>query len=166
MTETLLDLLDLYTHHRTTTIIGQDHALETFIAVRIALNQEASTNNYPRHTQSPKKMTLANGSKTPTNGTKTPKDSKDLRSPRDDPRDARSPPLLAPATPSGSTPRKAGVKEGTVRFMLDPERARDEQDAVSQYFKVEEEEYEVEVEVEKDRDRDRDREREGGRRRV
>ncbi|KAI4120230.1 MAG: hypothetical protein LQ347_007129 [Umbilicaria vellea] len=50
--------------------------------------------------------------------------------------------------------------------MLDPERARDEQNAVSQYFKVEEEEYEVEVEVEKDRDRDRDREREGGRRRI
>lgn len=112
------------------------------------------------------KTSLSNGTKSTSNGTKNPKDSKDLRSPRDDSKDARSPPLLAPATPSGSTPRKAGVKEGTVRFMLDPERARDEQNAVSQFFKVEEEEYEVEVEVEVERERDRDREREGGRRRV
>ena len=161
LTETLLDLLDLYTHHRTSTIVGQDHALETFIAVRIALNQEASANSYQRHTQGPKKRTsVSNGIKATTNGTKPPKDAKNLRSPRDDPKDAKSPPVLAPATPAGSTPRKAGVKEGTVRFMLDPERARDEQNAVVQYFKVEEEEYEVEVEVE------REREREGGRRRV
>ena len=46
-----------------------------------------------------------------------------------------------------TTPQnKPGVREGTVRFMLDPERARNEKIAVGKYFKVEEEEYEEEVE--------------------
>lgn len=41
---------------------------------------------------------------------------------------------------------KPGLKEGTVRFMLDPERARDEKHTVAEFFKMDEEEYEVEVE--------------------
>lgn len=45
-------------------------------------------------------------------------------------------------------------RDGTVRFMLDAERARDEKNLVADYFKVEEEEeYEVEVEVEVERER-------------
>ena len=40
-----------------------------------------------------------------------------------------------------------------MRFMLDPERARDERKIVAEYFRVEEEEYEVEVEVEPERRR-------------
>ena len=46
---------------------------------------------------------------------------------------------------------RAGLKDGTVRFMLDPEMARDEKGVVEAYFKVEEEEYEVEVERERRR---------------
>lgn len=41
---------------------------------------------------------------------------------------------------------KPGVREGTIRFMLDPERARNEKMAVAEFFSVEEEEYEEEVE--------------------
>ncbi|KAI9826017.1 MAG: hypothetical protein M1819_007472, partial [Sarea resinae] len=49
--ETILDLLDLYTHHRAATIVGQDHALESFIAIRITFNQESASLNLPRHTE-------------------------------------------------------------------------------------------------------------------
>ena len=52
---------------------------------------------------------------------------------------------MSPRAVAGSKGR-AGVKDGTVRFMLDPERARDEKSVVSEYFHVEEEEYVVEVE--------------------
>ena len=46
---------------------------------------------------------------------------------------------------SGNGVSKPGLKDGTVRFMLDPQRAKDEKDAVMEFFKVEEEEYEIEV---------------------
>ncbi|MCJ1249709.1 RNA polymerase II C-terminal domain kinase beta subunit [Trapelia coarctata] len=148
--ETLLDLLDLYTHHRSHTTVGQDHSIETFIAIRITLNQEASANKYPRHTKFAKKKTLTNGVKT-TNGTKDIKSS--TRSPIS-PRDPfASENKSTPASPvtAGGTKTRAGLKEGTVRFMLDPERARDEKKLVEEYFKVDVEEYEVEVEQEKRR---------------
>lgn len=57
---------------------------------------------------------------------------------------------LSPGTP-GAQKTRAGVNNGTIRFMLDPQRARDEKNTVSEYFKVEEEEYEVEVERERRR---------------
>ena len=59
-----------------------------------------------------------------------------------------SPRNLGPsATNIITTPQsKPGLRDGTVRFMLDPERARNEKAAVAEFFKVEEEEYEEEVE--------------------
>ena len=61
-------------------------------------------------------------------------------------------------------------QNGTVRFMLDAKRARDERSAVERFWKVEEEEYEVEVPLESERDRNtdryRERDREWERRRV
>lgn len=154
MIETLLDLLDLYTHYKSSTVVGQDHALEHFISIRITLNQEASANQYPRYTQGPRRQ-VTNGTKA-TNGTtkhKGPKDSRSLSSPLDDQtKDLRvqsSMGLINGLTSHG----KHGVKDGTVRFMLDPERARGEKQTVAEFFKVEEEEYEVEVEVERERRR-------------
>ena len=148
ITETLLDLLDLYTHHRASTVVGQDHVLDTFISIRITLNQEASANKYPRHTQTAKKKLLTNGVKA-TNGTRDSKEaaskdaSRSLTSPRDDlSKGLRSPQSAA----SINGANKPGLRDGTVRFMLDPERARDEKLAVAEFFRVEEEEYEVEVE--------------------
>lgn len=154
--ETLLDLMDLYTHYKSSTVVGQDHALEHFISIRIILNQEASANRYPRYTQNPRKQ-VTNGTKA-TNGATTKhkgaKDTRSVSSPLDDqPKDLRVlPPSMGPV--NGLTSHgKHGVKDGTVRFMLDPERARGEKQAVAEFFKVEEEEYEVEVEVERERRR-------------
>ena len=152
--ETLLDLLDLYTHYKSSTVVGHDHALEDFISIRIALNQEASTNRYSRYTQGPRKQ-LTNGVKA-VNGISKHKGAKDSRSAlsplADQDKDPRAPSSvgLVNGLPSHG---KHGVKDGTVRFMLDPERARSEKQAVADFFKVEEEEYEVEVEVERERRR-------------
>lgn len=135
-------------------MVGQDHALEHFISIRITLNQEASANQYPRYTQGPRKQ-VTNGTKA-TNGTtkhKGTKESRSLSSPLDDqPKDLRD--ASSMGNVNGLTSHgKHGVKDGTVRFMLDPERARGEKQAVAEFFKVEEEEYEVEVEVERERRR-------------
>ena len=144
--ETLLDLLDLYTHHRASTVVGQDHALETFISIRIALNQEASANKYPRHFQSNKKRSIPNGAKA-VNGIIDSKVMKPV-TPITSPRDESLRDITSPTANGGSKP---GLKEGTVRFMLNPQRARDEKNTVAEFFKVEEEEYEVEVERERRR---------------
>ncbi len=146
-TETLLDLLDLYTHHRPSTIVGQDHVLGTFIGIRIALNQEASANKHPRHTQTLKKKPLSNGVKAvSTNGTRDHKEgaSKSIVSPRDEISKELRSPQSAPS--ANGAMKQPGLREGTVRFMLDPERARDEKQTVAEFFRVEEEENEVEVE--------------------
>ena len=144
--ETLLDLLDLYTHHRASTIVGQDHALETFISIRIALNQEASANKYPRHFQSHKKKYITNGAKA-ANGIVDSK-AKNPITPITSPRDES---LRDTTSPTANGGPKPGLKEGTVRFILNPQRARDEKNAVAEFFKVEEEEYEVVVERERRR---------------
>ncbi|KAL8904556.1 MAG: hypothetical protein Q9171_007014 [Xanthocarpia ochracea] len=151
--ETLLDLLDLYTHHRSSTIVGQDHALEEFISIRIALNQEASAEKLPRFAQSNSERTKTNG--TTTNGLKDKKDQKGLISPRSisSPKEIKSPQPIGLTSVTGTPVQgKPGLKEGTVRFMLDPERARDEKHTVAEFFKMDEEEYEVEVKNDRRRD--------------
>ncbi|KAL8696679.1 MAG: hypothetical protein Q9201_007539 [Fulgogasparrea decipioides] len=134
-------------------IMGQEHVLEKFISIRIALNQEASTDDSPRSTESKRKKALTNG--TTSNGVKEKKDPKGLTSPRDNtsPKDIKSPQPLGLTSVTGTPIQgKPGLKEGTVRFMLDPERARNEKHTVAEYFKVDEEEYEVEVENDRRRD--------------
>ncbi|KAL8940633.1 MAG: hypothetical protein Q9216_002712 [Gyalolechia sp. 2 TL-2023] len=151
--ETLLDLLDLYTHHRASTIVGQDHAPDKFISIRIALNQEASTENLARFTQSEHKKAVTNGATS--NGVKAKRDPKGLTSPRDivSPKDIQSPQPMGLTSVTGTPVQgKPGLKDGTVRFMLDPERARDEKHTVAEFFKMDEEEYEVEVENDRRRD--------------
>ena len=49
-------------------------------------------------------------------------------------------------------------QNGTVRFMLDAERARNEAVAYERYHKIEEEEYEEEVEIDPPKEPDRRRE--------
>jgi CTD kinase subunit beta len=141
--ETLLDLLDLYTHHRMATNIGPLHSLETFISIRITLNQEADAQKIPRFTlytsESPH---YTKDPSTVLNGTTKPRNGIDPTSP------------LTPATPSTLSPKQTqpptsaiGIRgqNGTVRFMLDAARARDERAAVDKFHKIEEEEYDVEV---------------------
>ncbi|MCJ1223769.1 RNA polymerase II C-terminal domain kinase beta subunit [Toensbergia leucococca] len=148
--ETLLDLLDLYTHHRASTIVGQEHPLEAFISIRIALNQEASANKYPRYTGNAKKNPTTNGVKT-TNGIKDPKGKKPLTSPREDILKGSMSPITAASTPTTSAQARPEAKDTTIRFMLDLDRARDEKAIVAEFFKLEEEEYEIEVERERRR---------------
>jgi CTD kinase subunit beta len=149
--ETLLDLLDLYTHHRQATSVGPLYPLETFLDIRIALNQEAATANMPRYAL----YASESSSASPTNGA----------------RPAPTSPLTAPATPQTSSPGVSHTApapgsrghDATVRFMLDAARARDEHAQVDHYYRVEEEEYEVEVPNDAridDRDREQERERE------
>ena len=145
----MLDLLDLYTHHRGSTIVGQEHPIETFISIRIILNQEATAQNYPRFTEGPTTKPETNGVKI-TNGAS---EKKDVKSPAEDPiKSMRSPQEIVPTNGTGTpTQGKPGLRDGTVRFMLDPERARDEKHAVAEFFKIEMEEYEVEIERERRR---------------
>ncbi|KAI9788173.1 MAG: RNA polymerase II C-terminal domain kinase beta subunit [Candelina submexicana] len=145
--ETLFDILDLYTHHRASTIIGQDHPIESFIAIRIALNGESSAHGYSRYTEEIKKKHTTNGAKA-TNGIKPTRENHDNREGK-----AKSAsPILEPVSATGARGRVGERgRDGTVRFMLDPERARLEKDLVEPFFKVEEEEYEVEVERERRR---------------
>ena len=147
--ETMLDLLDLYTHHRGSTIVGLQHPVESFINIRITLNQEASANRYPRFTEGPSNKHEPNGLKATNGGP----EKKAVQSPVDDPiKSIRSPQEIV-STNGTATPTqgKPGLRDGTVRFMLDAERARDERHAVSEFFKVEMEEYEVEIERERKR---------------
>ncbi|KAF2837165.1 cyclin-like protein [Patellaria atrata CBS 101060] len=126
--ETLLDLLDLYTHHKPSTVVGPDYPLEYYISIRITLNQEASASSLPRYTSK-----LA-PPLTQTNGTKGKNGTTTLASP--------PAPIIAPISATGTR-----GQSGTVRFMLDAARASAEKEAVKEYFTVEEEEYEVDVEV-------------------
>ncbi|KAK8207035.1 cyclin [Phyllosticta capitalensis] len=160
--ETMLDLLDLYTHHRVSSLIGPNYPLDTYINVRIMLNQEASAKHLPRFTPAPSpspkpannsdkndsgsksaKTNATNGANknaASTNGASTPSSTAATT----DNRAESVPPVSAAIAGVGIGQRGLG---GTVRFMLDAGRARDEQRTVESYFKDEEEEYEVEVEV-------------------
>ena len=107
--------------------MGPDYTIETFIAVRIHFNQKASTQNFSRYAgrvEKPQNGKVNGVGGKATNGTKSP---------------------LSPDNPAESPEGKPGLKDGTVRFMLDPQRARDERRVVDRYFKLEEVE-EVEYE--------------------
>lgn len=135
--ETLLDLLDLYTHHRMSTSIGPLYSLETFIDIRIRLNQEASAANIPRYALYASEATSQN-----TNGA-TPKPRNGV-----DPTSPFTPVTPGAISPSTGAPTSAtGIRgqNGTVRFMLDAARANHERAEVDKYYRVEEEEYEVEM---------------------
>ncbi|KAF2262154.1 cyclin-like protein [Lojkania enalia] len=141
--ETLLDLLDLYTHHRTSSTVGPLYPLDTFISIRITLNQEATAANLPRFT-----LYASEPVQQQMNGTPKPRNGIDPTSP------------LTPLTPGTVSPSQAptsaiGIRgqNGTVRFMLDPKRAQAETKEVEKYYKVEEEEYEVIVNIEPERRR-------------
>ena len=153
VSETLLDLLDLYTHHRTSTIVGPQYALEMFISIRITLNQEASAKHLPRYTGNGVK-THVNGEKA-TNGVKekTPKKSNKAQVGLGDIATIED----KSTAMNGSSPPKPGLKDGTVRFMLDPQRAKEEKSIVSEFFTFEEEEFESEVPFERFTERERRR---------
>ena len=170
--ETLFDLLDLYSDARAATLVGPTCAIDKFLQIRIILNNEvlatpssapAPSSSSARHTATSsrsnhkikhskdKKSVTTNGvpPSGPANGAKR---AKTPRSPMEGL--VLSPTNTAVMSPvNGANAGKPGLKEGTVRFMLSEERARDEKEWVDGYFRMEEEQYIVEVPVESGRGR-------------
>lgn len=144
--ETILDLLEHYTHFQKSSAVGMAHPIEKFINIRIQVNEELAKeytiDRFTEHHELPKTNGLKN-IKTPKTPI-TPASPSDLRI---NGKDVASPATLSPRS-SGSGRKGMGYRgqEGTIRFMLDPEKAKAEQATVAEYFKVEYEEYEVEVE--------------------
>lgn len=145
--ETILDLLDLYTHFQKWSTVGPSHPIDKFIEIRIKLNQEVEKDvlldRYTEHHDAPKPNGFKNSIKTP----KTPITPASPAESRTNGKDAASPATLSPRS-SGSGRKGIGARgqDGTIRFMLDAEQAKQEKDTVAEYYKVEYEEYEVEVE--------------------
>ncbi|OJJ44139.1 hypothetical protein ASPZODRAFT_145250 [Penicilliopsis zonata CBS 506.65] len=131
--ETLLDLLELYTHHRTSTLLGPLFPAEIFLTVRIPLNQEAEAQNLPRYSVQRWNPAIE---ETKANGRKN-----------DRPQETKADTLVNPLTPASANGEKPKPgergRDGTVRFMLDPEQAESEKRKAAEYFRVEFEEYEV-----------------------
>jgi CTD kinase subunit beta len=141
-----LDLLDLYNHHRSATVLGARFPLEAFLTVRIPLNREAEDKQLPRFTHWQEKPSIPDSK---VNGSKPGKNANHKEKPQDREKDAaKDLPSANPLTPMSATGEKLitgdRAREGTVRFMLDPKRVQFEKTLVSEYFKVEMEEYEVE----------------------
>ncbi|EED15036.1 cyclin, putative [Talaromyces stipitatus ATCC 10500] len=141
--ETLLDLLDLYIHHRSSTVVGPEYPLDAFLAIRIPLNKESEDEGLPRFTHwrdhiSTNKTTNGTGPKHGKHNKNKGK-GKDQRD-----RDleivavAAGPPPnpLTPVSANGEKPVLSDRgRDGTVRFMLDMERAKAEKKVVSSYFR-------------------------------
>ncbi|KAL9087283.1 MAG: hypothetical protein Q9159_003703 [Coniocarpon cinnabarinum] len=123
--ETMTDLLELYTHHRNATLVGPEYALDVFIQIRIKVNQEASQQSLPRYTNC---IEVDNGS--PSEGAVHNNGA------------IATPTSISPQSPArGAVALGEKGRDGTVRFMLDPERARVEKDTVKRYFTPEEKEW-------------------------
>ena len=150
--ETLLDLLELYTHHRSQTAIAPDFAVDRFLEVRIPLNQESEEKNIPRYTAWVEGHELnglagmvngANGNKTVMNPNLSPRDAV-TASPR---RGSANANANAGANSGGTNTATSGAvvgvrqrvgergREGTVRFILNPDRERDEKAIIELFSK-------------------------------
>ncbi|POR34028.1 CTD kinase subunit beta [Tolypocladium paradoxum] len=128
VTETMLDLLDLYVQHHKATKIGAAFDLATFIDIKIRLNTDLDAAAAPRYLFHCSRCDVA--------------DPNPL-----DPVSAASPAAAGSAwPPDASVRRTARGQDGTMRFIFDPEAARVEQQTAGAYFREEYEEYEVEVE--------------------
>lgn len=133
--ETLLDVLELYTLHRPQTIVAPLFNQDIFLDIRIPLNEELGRRRMSRYTEfvdvsQLKKADPTGYAAASTNGvvpTATP----------NGPANGRvkvSP--TSPATPGTPGMRqRAGErgKEGTIRFMLNPDREREEKEIVASY---------------------------------
>lgn len=146
--ETMLDLLDIYTHYQKSSIIGPLYPTETFINIAKGLTQElqeSQTHRFTDFVEGPNLNGLR-GLKTPKTPI-TPASPADARNVNGNGNSAASPAAQSPGSAASSrNGHGAKVQNGTVRFMLDSEQANREKQTVSEYFKNEYEDYEVEVE--------------------
>ncbi|KAI5464952.1 hypothetical protein BGZ63DRAFT_470930 [Mariannaea sp. PMI_226] len=125
--ETMLDILDLYAQHPKSTKLGTQFDLNKIIDIKIRLNNDLEKAFEPRYLFFCQKCEV------------------------EDPQPSTPASETSPATTSSlpgdaSGRRTARGQDGTMRFVFDPDAARQEQDTVAQYYKEEFEEYEVEVE--------------------
>ncbi|KAI5269018.1 cyclin [Aureobasidium subglaciale] len=142
--ETLLDLLDIYTHHRHATIVGPNFTIDNYVAIRIVLNKEATASNLARYTHWYERPDGASNGAT-NNGSKHQAVSSAV--PGSD-QNSNSPAMNTTSMAGAQSRVGERGKEGTVRFMLSAERARGEKEIVAKYFAPDEyEEYEEEVDV-------------------
>ncbi|KAJ5105210.1 cyclin [Penicillium alfredii] len=133
--ETLFDLLELYTHHRSSTSVGPQFPADRFLTVRIPLNQEAAELQAPRYTHWKDRPRIPKETVKPPNGAGGKQSNVPART-------------LHPLTPIAANGERFSKEErgrhAALRYMLDPICAEDEKRQVAQYFKVEMEEFEVE----------------------
>ncbi|OHE97298.1 C-type cyclin [Colletotrichum orchidophilum] len=125
--ETVLDLLDLYTQHGKSTKLGVQFDLNKFIEVKIVINSEVD--NTPGLVRYAHWCTNCDGGEDEnlSNGVSVLKNISFFG--------------------SNSAKRNGRNQDGTMRFVFDPDRARQERKEVESYYRDEYEEYEVEVEV-------------------
>ncbi|KAK5072897.1 RNA polymerase II C-terminal domain kinase beta subunit [Lithohypha guttulata] len=156
--ETLLDLLELYTNYRTQTTVAPEFDAETILNIQISLRHELTSNHLPRFTNyidtkasttttagyagaAAHTSTTTTTSPSTTNGTN--------RSAPPPPRmNSHLPQLMngslkaSPTSPANASPGTPGIrqragergKEGTVRFMLNPDRERAEKEVTRIYM--------------------------------
>ncbi|KAJ5216383.1 cyclin-like protein [Penicillium cinerascens] len=133
--ETLFDILELYTHHRSSTSVGPRFPADRFLTVRIPLNQEASEHRIPRYAHWIDRPRQPYNVGNAQNSTR--------------PNDADTPRLHHPLTPTAANGDRHQTsdrgKDAAVRFMLDHDIADCEKRQVAEYFRVEMEEYEVDA---------------------
>lgn len=172
--ETLLDLLELYTHYQKQTVLGSEFPIDAFLEVRIPLNDELNSLKLPRFTEymdisrkpningvngtlsalssgnNPNNIPIGShrgsGNTSPSSrrNNLTPPTGTGVNTPNS--MSARSGPtrengMLPNMTGSSLDPatglrQKTGDrgKEGTVRFVLNPDRERLERGVVAEYM--------------------------------
>jgi CTD kinase subunit beta len=147
--ESLLDLLELYTHHRSQSVIGPEFPVELFLEVRIPLNQESMQHKIPRFTAWVEKEGQGVNGVNGTNGAKNMVVS--LRDVVASPRRGSANTTNANASSGGGAGNPGGSasgavvgvrqrvgergREGTVRFILNPDRERDEKAIIELFSK-------------------------------
>lgn len=126
--ETMLDILDLYVQYHKSTNVGAQFDLNRFMDIKIALNTELEKEFISRHMYYCSRC-------------------ENEDAPPVTPGSVTSPTATTSSWPGDASMRRtARGQDGTMRFVFDPEAAREEQDTVAQFYNEEYEEYEVEVE--------------------
>lgn len=135
VTETMLDLLDLYVQNARSTKVGLMFDQNRFIEIKLQVNSALEADGHPRSLHQCTRCEEVGGSGNNNNGAAplplTPA--------------STTSPATSSSDPGGTGRRTTRGQDGTVRFVFDPEMARVEKDAFGRYFNEEFEEYEVEV---------------------
>jgi CTD kinase subunit beta len=128
--ETMLDLLDVYTHFPKSTKLGNEFEMKKLMDIKIELNNYIEKQHYHRFE---------------TWCEKCKQEAPDVVHPIT-PGSATSPATSTSLSGGYSAKKTVKSSESSIRFVFDPDEARKERDLVGEYFADEMEEYEVEVE--------------------